>query len=231
LLRCAIADHPEDPYYYYKLSQEFGASVEGTTHLLQAAYLVLSKPVNEIKMLAYAPELLTAAALHWLQDGVINKSFYACQLALAHFPEHPATRLALGLTFLQSGDPGNARREIERALVTDPPLGGFYFDKMDWELSARTALARAMIQEGLPARAIDMLRSSRQFFPESEKVTHLLLEALLLIQKPLEALREGLRWLQHRADPQVLKYCADAAEALGDRNQAEEWRKKANGLV
>jgi hypothetical protein len=48
---------------------------------------------------------------------------------------------------------------------------------------------------------------------------------LLSLGQNLEGLRRGVAWLRdHSGDAACLLLCADAAEALGDRAMAEQWR-------
>ena len=69
-----------------------------------------------------------------------------------------------------------------------------------------------------------MIEATRARFPDAR-----LLQAevglLLGTGQNLEGLRRGVAWLRdHPEDAACLLLCADAAEALGDRAMAEQWR-------
>jgi hypothetical protein len=93
-------------------------------------------------------------------------------------------------------------------------------------MSAEAGLreAEALLRQGNAAAALSALEATRARFPDPR-----LLQAevglLLGTGQNLEGLRRGVAWLRdHPEDTACLLLCADAAEALGDRAMAEQWR-------
>jgi hypothetical protein len=84
--------------------------------------------------------------------------------------------------------------------------------------------AEALLQKGNAVAALSLIEATRARFPDAR-----LLQAevglLLGTGQNLEGLRRGVAWLRdHPEDAACLLLCADAAEALGDRAMAEQWR-------
>jgi len=84
--------------------------------------------------------------------------------------------------------------------------------------------AEGLLRQGKAAAALSLLETTRARFPDPR-----LLQAevglLLSLGQNLEGLRRGVAWLRdHSGDAACLLLCADAAEALGDRAMAEQWR-------
>ncbi len=84
----------------------------------------------------------------------------------------------------------------------------------------------ALLRQGDAAAALGLVEATRARFPDAR-----LLQAevglLLGLGQNLEGLRRGVAWLRdHPEDAACLLLCADAAEALGDRAMAEQWRSQ-----
>ncbi len=84
--------------------------------------------------------------------------------------------------------------------------------------------AEALLRKGNAVAALSLIEATHARFPDSR-----LLQAevgiLLGMGQNLEGLRRGVAWLRdHPGDAPCLLLCADAAEALGDRAMAEQWR-------
>ncbi len=84
--------------------------------------------------------------------------------------------------------------------------------------------AEALLRKGNGVGALSVIEATRTRFPDAR-----LLQAevgiLLGMGQNLEGLRRGVAWLRdHPDDTGCLLLCADAAEALGDRAMAEQWR-------
>jgi hypothetical protein len=84
--------------------------------------------------------------------------------------------------------------------------------------------AEALLRKGNAAAALSLIEATRARFPDSR-----LLQAevglLLGMGQNLEGLRRGVAWLRdHPEDAACLLLCADAAESLGDRAMAQQWR-------
>ncbi len=82
----------------------------------------------------------------------------------------------------------------------------------------------ALLRQGKAAAALGLLEATRARLADAR-----LLQAevglLLGTGQNLEGLRRGVAWLRdHPDDAACLRLCADAAEALGDRAMAEQWR-------
>jgi predicted Zn-dependent protease len=87
--------------------------------------------------------------------------------------------------------------------------------------------AEALLRHGNAAAALSLIEATRARFPDAR-----LLQAevglLLGTGQNLEGLRRAVAWLRdHPEDATCLLLCADAAEALGDRAMAEQWRAQA----
>ena len=229
LLGTELAEHPDDPYLHYKLSQALEHPDEAAHHLLRGASLLLTCPPRKLRAQAYAQELLTAAALQWLESQQPQRAAEASRLALAHFPDHPAPRIALGLALLRLGDIAGAREELEQALETRPPVDGFHFDAPTATVAALTGLARVHRESGSADRALELLAGLRRQHPDNDDVLLEVLECLLAASRPIDMLREGLLRLRQGSSPWLLVLCARAAEMLGDLEQARQWRNAALG--
>ena len=227
LLELELAEFPDDPYLCYKLFHELGPDEKGSRYLLRAADLVMAMPRSEFSRLAYAAELLTAATFHSLENEAFDSALRIASFANENFPEHPATRLALGLAMLRNGKPAAARVEIERALALEVPPGSFFYDREGYLLTARIALSEAYRKEGKFEQALILLIDTQPISPNEERLAAALLEAYLAAGNPMEALREGLKRLRANPTPRVLMLCADAAEMLGNQESADNWRRKA----
>lgn len=229
LLELALAESPDDPYLCYKLSQELSANQEGSRYLLKAANHVMAMKRSEFSRLGYAAELLTAATLHCLENNAYSLALQIARFTSDNFPDHPATRLALGLALLRTDNPVEARREIEHSMTLAAPLGSFFFDQDAWAVTARIALSRALQKEEKIKQALSLLRDTHTLFPGEERVVAALIETLLATHSPLEALRVCMHWLRANPTPKILLLAADAAEMLGDKEGAKKWRQKAIG--
>jgi glycosyltransferase involved in cell wall biosynthesis len=229
LLKLALAESPDDPYLCYKLSQELGADEEGSGYLIKAASLVMAMQRSDYSRLGYAAELITASALRCIENGTYGPALQMARFASDNFPAHPATLLALGLALLRSGNPLEARGEIERALNLAPPPGGFFYDQDELAVTARIALSSALGKEEKLEEALSLLHETRALYPGEERALAALMETLLATHSPLQALREGILWLRINPSPKILLLCADAAEMLGDKESAKNWRQKASG--
>ena len=227
LLELELTESPDDPYLCYKLYHELGPDEKGSRYLLRAADLVMAMPRNEFSRLAYAAELLTAAIFHSLESEAFDSALRIASFAAENFPDHPATRIALGLAMLRSDMPAAARVEIECALTLEAPPGSFYYDREDWLVTARIALSEALRQEGKYEQALSLLIDKMPLYAKEERLVTALMETYLTANCPMEALREGVCWLRANPTSKVLMLCADAAEMLGDKESADNWRRKA----
>ncbi len=226
LLKKELEETPYDPYIHYKLSKNLRHLPEGREHLFTSANIILSHTPEQIKMFAFAPELLTNAAVEWANANNTDKAIHACGVAITCFPEHPSTRLAMGIAYLKAGLPDRARIELEKALHISPPPDGFYYDTAAHQKTACLLLANIFTQKELYDSAIQILKDARLAHPEEEAVVLSLLRALLDNRQPGEVLKEGLGWLKNNPSPQCLMLCADAAEMSGDIELARQWRSR-----
>jgi len=84
--------------------------------------------------------------------------------------------------------------------------------------------AEDLLRQGNAAAALSLLETTRASIPDS-RLLQAELGLLLGVGRNLEGLRRGVAWLRdHPGDVACLLLCADAAEALGDRAMAEQWR-------
>ncbi|HEY0464684.1 MAG TPA: hypothetical protein VGC79_10760 [Polyangiaceae bacterium] len=93
-------------------------------------------------------------------------------------------------------------------------------------ISAEAGLreAEALLRKGNAAAALSLLETTRARFP-GPRLLQAEVGLLLGMGQNLEGLRRGVAWLRdHPGDAPCLLLCADAAEALGDRAMAEQWR-------
>lgn len=228
LLRLMLSETPDDAYVHYKLSQSIDESPEGKRHLLTSAEIIMSYSSSQLKIHAFAPELLTKAAIVWTEEHSADKAINACQVAIANFPDHPATRLVLGLALLEAGHLDEAKTEIERSVLMPSPSDGFYYDLASHEITAYLALARRYRQQNNNQEAIHVLKKARQTYPSEETIIIELLKILLEAKQPGDVLREGCDWLKKNSSSDCLMLCADAVEMLGDLDLARQWRERAN---
>lgn len=226
LLKMVLEESPDDPYILYKLSKTLGHLPEGREHLFKSANLILSHTPEQIKMFAFAPELLTNAAIEWTNADNTDKALHACGVAVACFPDHPSTRLAQGIAYMKAGHPDKARIELEKALHMPPPVNGFYYDKDAHQITAYLSLANIFMQTKSYDRAVQVLHKARRSYPADESILINLLKTLLDDKQPGEVLKEGLSWLKNNPSPQCLLLCADAAEMTGDKELAKQWRSR-----
>ena len=82
----------------------------------------------------------------------------------------------------------------------------------------------ALLRQGNAAAALSLIEATRARFPDS-RLLQAEVGVLLGMGQNMEGLRRGVAWLKdHPNDAACLLLCADAAEALGDRAMAEQWR-------
>lgn len=93
-------------------------------------------------------------------------------------------------------------------------------------LSAEAGLseAEALLRTGNAPAALSVLEATQTRFADP-RLLQAQVGLLLGMGQNLEGLRRGVAWLRdHPDDAACLLLCADAAEALGDRALAEQWR-------
>ncbi len=227
LLQLMLEETPDDPYIHYKLSENSEHLPQLREHLFRAAQLVMSLPEKEITELAFAPELLTKAAIEWANSNEADRAIHACHMALEHFSDHPSTRLALGIAYLAEGRDDRSLEEIEKSMIISAPVDGFYYDRTSHEITAYLMLSKIYSQKNAINDAIHILKKARQKYPADMNIFHALLQALLDSNQPGEVLKESRDWLKSNPTPQCLLLCADAVEMLGDKEMAEQWRSRA----
>lgn len=150
LLELDLAQHPDDYYLHYKLYQARGG---GSELLFRSAELLEAMDEAALRTAGVADEILTAAALEWLEIGDHARVERACRTALV-VGRHSATLVVLGRALLAMGRAGEARALLREALVSPAAAHGFHIDLRAFERVARLALIQAHLATGDAAAAL-----------------------------------------------------------------------------
>ena len=150
LLELELALQPDDYYLHYKLYQARGG---GLQRLFRSAELLQAMDETALRKAGVADEILTAAALAWLEAGDHARVERACRTALV-LGRHPATLVVLGRALLAMGRAGEARAVLGEALMLPMSAHGFHVDPRAFERVARLALIQAHLATGDAATAL-----------------------------------------------------------------------------
>ena len=230
LLELELDQTPDDYYLHYKLYQARGGGTAHHALLVRAAQLLLDLPAPALRTAGIADEILTAAALAWLDRGELDHAERASRTALV-LGRHPATLVVLGRALLATGKAREARDLLGEALARPPAAHDFHVDPVALERIARGALIDAHLAAGDATLAAELARTTCERFPDQAALVHQLVRALLAAGEAGAALQEGFAWFEHQPDDAAcLGLCADAAELLGHASDAAEWRAMAARL-
>lgn len=205
LLAPEVIEHTENPHQF--LSELF--SVPATQYLISAPHYqwfeqarrtpgVFHEKVHPDHRAWYSPYTLLRTLRPFIQEDHDDVEVFS-------FASTGSVAVAITKAFQPAPFPGRRKRAASSA-------------------EAGLREAEAFLRTGNAAAALSLIEATRARFPDAR-----LLQAevglLLGTGQNLEGLRRGVAWLrEHPDDPQCLLLCADAAEALGDRAMAEQWR-------
>lgn len=205
LLAPEVIEHTENPHQF--LAELF--SVSATQYLISAPHYqwfeqarrapgVFHEKVHPDHRAWYSPYTLLRTLRAFIDEAHDDIEVFL-------FANTGSVAVAITKAFQPAPFPGRQQRAAASA-----------------EAGLRTA--EALLRTGNAAAALSLIEATRARFPDTR-----LLQAevglLLGSGQNLEGLRRGVAWLRdHPDDPHCLLLCADAAEALGDRAMAEQWR-------
>ena len=259
LLRLASREEPGNAYLRYKLAQILESRIgqgaggaglgdersakeveEFRASLFEAAEMVLALSDEERRVLAYGAEILTKASLEYTGAAMGEEALGTAREAARLLPHHPPVLLALGLALLEfggEGGPAEAREIFNRAAKCHSGGDGgedrsFYYDRGHLSSTLAVLLAATYRKEGSGDKALGIIEEGLKKVPDDEPLRVAMLETLLEAGRAMDVLKVGIGWLKGSANPNpvYLLKCADAAEALGDKERAVQWRREAKGL-
>ena len=117
---------------------------------------------------------------------------------------------------------GSVAVAIEKPFTPEPFAGRKPASAASAEAGLREV--EALLRQGNAPAALSLLEATQARFTDP-RLLQAQIGLLLGMGQNLEGLRRGVAWLRdHPDDAACLLLCADAAEALGDRTMAEQWR-------
>ncbi len=166
--------------------------------------------------------LLTLAALSSLEAGIWRNNVALFSAWIERFPGYPIAHSALGVSFLERGEPARAIGPLRDALTLT-----------DRSTEAHYNLAVALLatsQEGGSAReALEHLQRSLELSPDLAPARTQASRALLLLHRPSEAEREAREAL--RLTPGFTPAMIGLAEALYQQSRYREAADLYDALV
>lgn len=225
ILERELAAAPDDYYLHYKLYQARGGGSAHRELLWRSARLLQAMAEPALRRAGVADEILTGAALAWLDAGELAQAERAARTALV-LGRHPATLVVLGRAL---GTTREARELLLEARARPPAAHEFHVDAPAIDRMASVALIDHYLATGEPA--VELARATVQRFGRHADLVHRLVRALLASGDAAAALQDGFAWFgAHQTDAACLRLCADAAEALGHTDDAREWRTAADRI-
>lgn len=230
LMERYLADHPDDAYYLYKLSEELKdhQPARAETLLHRSCSLLLQKSPEQLRQHTFAQEVLAQSIQQLCHSQGAVATLPMSNLALERFPDSPLLYYLRAVLHLQcaKADPAhsrNAQQDLERCVALKSGTEDIYFDEAEVMGLAHQHLGDLYYQQGFYLRALNTYREALRLNPALDVAQVGALRAQALTGDPGGALRACLDWYKRSLSGDSALLVGELLMGLGQMGPAERW--------